>query len=97
MLDGFSNDRLGDFIEYYSVIVIQRQIKAVGNVPGNGLSLTVRVCCQINTVSLLYLLFQIFNNVLLVRTVNVSWFEVIVYVNAKSAFAAGCQISDVSL
>ena len=94
ILDCFLNSALCNLIEGYTAGSVLRNTELTCDVPGNSLSLTVRVGCEEDLVSTLCFLLKLLNNVALATDIYIVRLEIILNVNSKRTLR---QITNVTL
>ena len=97
MLDGLLHHLLGNFIEGDSPGLFIRQRQKFFQVPGDGLSLPVRVRCQINGVRLVGLGLQFLDQGFLPPDRNVLWCEIMLQIHAHFTFGQVPKVAHAGL
>ena len=83
MLQGILYCSFGDLVEGDSVHFVRILLQSLHQMPGNGLSLTVRVSCKINLICLLGCLAKLGKQLALSTDGNVFRLEIILHIYSK--------------
>ena len=97
IFERFGYGILGDLMERDTVQIICRKTEFLRQVPADGFSFTVRVCCEIDVVGFLRLLLQILYRVCLVLGNDIGRFKIIFNINTEAVLALDREIADMSL
>ena len=93
LLDGGLDHRLGDLVEGHALNLLHGNTESGCQVPGNGLSLAIRVGCEENFVRVLGFLLDFLDDVALAADVDIVGGEIVFDIHTQGALG---QVADVT-
>ena len=96
LLECIPDGILCDFMESDAVFSIFGQIKHLGQMPADGLSLTIGVGCQINIICFFRFFSEISHNICLILGNLIRRPEMIFNINTEAFFAFDGKVADMS-